>query len=252
MIIEVLQNDVGPVRVWEKPQSSEEYVIGVDVSEGKVSKDIHDPTGNKRDWSVATVLKARDAAMVAQYKSQVDTGTLAVDLYMLGYWYNEAMLAVETNSMGIGVVHMLGQAGYSNLYQPRVKPMGDVGVPDYLGIKSMGWVTTKATKPILVAAIHEALADGAWIPSRDLLRELRTIEFDENGRIGAPQGGHDDQVMSYGIALVVRQDFLGGRAGKSEELSRLDPDDAKIWRLSKKQEERELLKAREGDFYDEW
>ena len=216
MIIEVLQNDVGPVRVWEKPQSSEEYVIGVDVSEGKVSKDIHDPTGNKRDWSVATVLKARDAAMVAQYKSQVDTGTLAVDLYMLGYWYNEAMLAVETNSMGIGVVHMLGQAGYSNLYQPRVKPMGDVGVPDYLGIKSMGWVTTKATKPILIAAIH------------------------------------DDQVMSYGIALVVRQDFLGGRAGKSEELSRLDPDDAKIWRLSKKQEERELLKAREGDFYDEW
>ena len=240
MIVEPVESELGPVRVWEEPKSSEEYVIGVDVAEGKASKDIHDPSGNRRDWSVATVLRVSDGAMVCQYKSQVDSATLTTDLYMLGLWYNEAMIAVETNSMGIGVVHMLIQGGYKNIYQPKVGTMvGQMaGTPDYLGIRSMGWVTTKATKPILVAAIHEALANGNRIPSMDLIRELKTIEFDQNGRIGAPQGGHDDQMMSYGIALVVRGDYLGGRASKQDEVSRLPAEDAKIWRLAQLAEER--------------
>jgi len=248
MEITAIEAENGPVRVWEEPKPNMDYVIGADIAEGKVSKDIHDPTGNKRDWSVAFVLKVKDASIVAQYKSQVDSATLAVDLFMLGAWYNWALLAPETNSMGIGVVHMLSQAGYPNLYQPKVGPFqANTGMADYLGVRAMGWVTTKATKPILVAAIHEALANGNRIPSVSLIRELKTIEFDSNGRIGAPQGGHDDQMIAYGIALVVLQDFLGGRAGNADFKQNLPDEDARIWRLVK--EEDEKMAVEEEEFY---
>jgi phage terminase large subunit len=46
------------------------------------------------------------------------------------------------------------------------------------------------------------------INDRDTLEELLTIVRNEKGRIEAPEGGHDDQMMGLAIAHEVREQVV--------------------------------------------
>jgi phage terminase large subunit len=57
----------------------------------------------------------------------------------------------------------------------------------------------------LIAIVRESVG---VINDRDTLEELLTIVRNEKGRIEAPEGGHDDQMMGLAIAHEIREQVV--------------------------------------------
>jgi len=111
-----------------------------------------------------------------------------------------ALLVVERNNHGCGVLAHLEKAEpYDNVYASK-------GVP--------GWLTTSATKPMIVSDLGALLVEMPGLfRSKRLLEECRTFVTYANCRTGAASGAHDDCVMAFAIAQAVRKEVLG-RGGR--------------------------------------
>lgn len=239
MTVGWLKQKHGPFYLWEKPKKDSEYVIGADVAEGKAVTDDPQAGSAGRDWSAACVLEKRTGDLVAGFLDQLPSNEYAEELFSLGTWYNDAMLAVEVNSVGVSTVHALNAAEYPNMYTPE--SMKSPHWHDYSGLKGLGWVTSRTTKPVLIDAIREALVGGLKIPWDKLLGQLESMELDpKSGNPSAPYGMHDDIVMAYGIGLCVRKELLEvGKEKVDEYDSRLSADTRRIYRALAKMIERE-------------
>ena len=107
--------DEGELIVWTPPQSDREYRIGADVSEG-----IEIGTRDT-DWSVAIVLDALTYEEQAILRTRIDPDLLAWKLVSLGRWYNNAMVAVESNNHGLVSLKFLQEIHqYPNLYYDKI------------------------------------------------------------------------------------------------------------------------------------
>lgn len=233
MVVSLTPNKYGPFYVWDFPKNGKDYIVGADVAEGKAVTDDPQAGSSGRDWSAACVLERKSGDLVAGFLDQLPSNAYAEELYNIGTWYNEALVAVEVNSVGVSTVHTLNAASYPNMYMP---PDRKIGAHDYLGLK-LGWVTSRTTRPLLIDAIREALMAGFQIPWITLLEQLESMETDpRTGNPGAPYGMHDDIVMAYGIALCARQESLvDGQDRQRDYDSRLSPDTRKIFRLLAKE-----------------
>ena len=71
--------------------------------------------------------------------------------------------------------------------------------------KRFGFKTTSLTRPTILSRLIEIVREHCdTINDQDTLEELLTIIRNEKGRIEAPQGGHDDQMMGLAIAHQIR------------------------------------------------
>lgn len=179
------------LHVWKPPIPGRQYVIGADSASGI-------ETG---DFQAAEVLDLGNRQQVAEYRSTVDTGDFAAELFRLGIWYNTATLAVEKSMDGVNVLAHLAQS-YPNLYTQEVW--------DEIGqrvTRKVGWVTDQNSKRLIVNELKNAVRWGqVTIRSAMLLDEMKTYQRDELGRFNAAEGKHDDLVMAFAIAWwVARQ-----------------------------------------------
>ncbi|MBX6362207.1 MAG: hypothetical protein IRZ03_19320, partial [Acidobacterium ailaaui] len=95
----------GYLEVWRYPEGGREYFIGADVAKGLV-------TG---DYSAATVYDDQ-RNLVALWHGHIDPDLFAEELYKLGTWYNDALIAIEENNHGLTVLNKLKDR-YWNLYR---------------------------------------------------------------------------------------------------------------------------------------
>jgi hypothetical protein len=80
-------------------------------------------------------------------------------------------------------------------------------------VGEVGWLTTSASKPVLIDELEEGLRTGMVLfGSERLQRQLRAYQRDEKGRTSAPAGKHDDCVMAIGLAYQLRK-WAGVSAG---------------------------------------
>ena len=71
--------------------------------------------------------------------------------------------------------------------------------------KRFGFRTTSLTRPTIISRLVEIVRDDVdSINDKDTLEELLTIIRNEKGRIEAPEGGHDDEMMGLAIAHEIR------------------------------------------------
>lgn len=102
--------------------------------------------------------------------------------------YNVAGLLPERNSIGEPNIEMLVQAGLRILRGPDDK---------------LGFNTTATTKPDLIQRLAGALEHGGFSVPQEYADELRSYEVETlasgHPRFGAPQGRHDDRVMSLAL-----------------------------------------------------
>jgi hypothetical protein len=67
-----------------------------------------------------------------------------------------------------------------------------------------GFTMSSRTRPMVVSKFQEYLSDkGVTLQSKRLLEEMRTFIW-RNGKPEAQQGYNDDLVMSFGIAMYMR------------------------------------------------
>lgn len=185
-----ISKDDGRLRVWEEPKPGQAYIISADVSEGLTDG----------DFSCADVINHRTGAQVAQWHGKIDPDEYGVLLMALGRRYNEATLGVERNNHGLTVVTVLVNEGYPNVYAEMVpEPPGKPR-------KRFGWVTNSATRPLIIDnLVKEVREDCHGIRCAETLEEMMGFKIQNNGKMEADRGWHDDRVMSMAIGKHLRQ-----------------------------------------------
>jgi hypothetical protein len=120
---------------------------------------------------------------------------LALKLIELGRLYNDALLVVERNNHGHGVLANLRAAGYQNVFRD--------GGQD-------GWLTSVVTRPRMIENLAAVLAiKPELFQSPRLLAECRTFIRRSDGGSGGASGSHDDCVMAMAIAVAGREAAAG-------------------------------------------
>ena len=178
----------GNLSIWESPGFDQKFIIGADVA-----------LGVGQDYSAAVVLN-KERQVVAVYRdNRVDPAMFGRDLFYLGRYYNNALLAVESNSMGISTLQKLKEMKYVNLYyQTQIANLTDED-----GVR-LGFRTTSASKPAIISNLKNWIDnDEVAIWSSDIVGELRDYVSDDKGKTNASRGSTDDTVMSLAIAAEV-------------------------------------------------
>lgn len=188
--------DFSSLKVWEYPTKDKltRYVIGGDVAEGKEIA----ANGKEGDYSVLTVIRRDTNQVVARYRAHIDPDQFGDVACKLGWYYNEATIAIEVNNQGLTTVQRIRDKMYRRMY------MREKGFDEQFEepTSKMGWRTDKSSKFIMISELAKFIRDGVII-DRDTvaIREYMTYVRDENGRTNAQDGHHDDCVMATAIAV---------------------------------------------------
>ena len=176
----------GNLDIWEYPDWDSNYIVAADVA-----------LGVGQDYSCAVVLDT-DRKVIALYRDNyIDPSKFGDLLFYLGRYYNNALLTVESNSMGVATLSRLTQMNYINLYkQTKISAISkeEGQVP--------GFRTTQVTKPHIIGNLKNAVEnDDIWIASKVIIQELKDYVSTESGRTEAAPGCNDDTIMATAIAL---------------------------------------------------
>lgn len=185
----------GEWRIYEEPLDDHRYGIAADVA-----------TGSGDDFSSAHVIDLTNGRWVAEYHARVHEDVFAKDLYYTGRWFNDAIMAIETQGgYGRAVVMELrdgrkGRRPYSRLYRHR-RGIEETIDPDEKDV--FGYPVTVVTRPQLINQLEQWIREGQcpWI-TPDLDSELRT--FSRRNTRPSPralEGCNDDRVMSAAGSL---------------------------------------------------
>ena len=189
----VNDRDNGYIRIYQVPNVPEytEYCIGGDTA------------GEGSDFFSADVLDAKTGEQVATLYHQFDADLYTRQMYCLGKYYKDALIGIEANFDSYPIME-LQRLGYTKQYSRAAQDT-------YTGKteKRYGFKTTSLTRPTIISRLIEVVREHCnTIYDRGTLEELLTIIRNEKGRIEAPEGGHDDRMMSLAIAHHIREQVV--------------------------------------------
>lgn len=195
--------DPSPLKVWELPikrdpnakTEAAKYVIGVDVSEGKLNVESEK---KENDYSVIDVMRVDNNKTVARWRGHIDPDLLGNVVFQIGMFYNKALVGVEVNNHGLTTVQSLRNKSYPNLYMRETSEENQFQERTAV----MGWRTDKKTKPVIINNLGKAIREGDIIDSDVVfLSECQTYVIDDQGYTNAQEGQFDDTVIAKAIAL---------------------------------------------------
>jgi hypothetical protein len=207
----VAEDPRGSLWIWSEPDIARNYVIGADVAAGvgaraRVFSELGHQGGH--DSSAAYVIDPHRLEIVAAYRSFVDTDLYADVLWCLGWFYNHAMIGIETNGPGAAALEALRLPNSRRPGYTRIMP--NLQVRDRLmrPTRQLGWNSTEQTRQYVLSVLKGVMRSGELVcPDIRLLDECRTFinQVTPTGKVkpGAAEGAHDDQVMAAGIGVWV-------------------------------------------------
>jgi len=186
--------------VWEIPDYSRSYMVVADVARG-----------DGADYSACHVLDVETVTQVAEYKGKLSPKEFGNVLVGLSSEYNDALLVVENASMGWSTIEQILEREYRNLYySPKSENMTVESYMSKFENNQLvpGFIMSMKTRPLVVAKMTEYIRERlVIIKSKRLLEELRVFIW-KNGRAEAQSGYNDDLIMSFCIALYIRDTAL--------------------------------------------
>lgn len=162
------------LKIYKEPIPDHVYISVVDASEGTA-----------RDYSTISIIDITETPMeqVATYRDNTIEPTLFPRIINeLSLKYNEALLIVESNSVGSMILHdLMNNIEYNNIYSDdNIHP----------GIR-----TTKKTKSVGCSRFKEIIENkGLKINDYDTFKEMSNFVFYAGGFKAKP-GNHDDLIM---------------------------------------------------------
>jgi hypothetical protein len=177
----VAQRMHGDLRIWLRPLADRKYLVAVDPAGG----------GVEGDYTAMQVIDSQSGLQCAEMQAHLTTLETAREAAALAREYNGALLVVERNNHGSGVLaHLEGVCRYENLYR---------------NTGGTGFLTNSLSRPAILGNLDAVLVETpTTFNSERLLRECRTFVRQANGRTAAQAGEHDDCLMAMAIALEVR------------------------------------------------
>ena len=186
-------------RVWEWPRPDGSYLITADACGGLGAK----------DFAYAAVIERGSWEQVAALHGRIPPVELAENLRAAGSIYRgtdgrPALLAPEANNHGQAVIATLREQGYPSIWSPESFDKRKLA-----SASQLGWMTSVKSKANAVASLAACLSDGDFtirdsraITEMELYQQL-TNDKTFNSRFEAPEGQHDDCVMTFGMAAAI-------------------------------------------------
>lgn len=199
--------------IWAKPDSakiSNRYLVIVDI--GGKSPDA--------DWSVIRVLDRYwliDGGIpeyIFTCKIHLDPDLVAWKAMQIAAWYNNALLAVESNYFesrseektadhSITVLNIIAEH-YDNVYTRTHPEKIRENAPVHYGFHM-----NKQTKPLVYSYLLKACRHTGFIErDKRAVDEYKTLETDTRGRINAVEGAHDDIADPSAIGLYISEEEM--------------------------------------------
>ena len=206
----------GRLYIWEMPEEGETYYIGADVAHGHKGG----------DFSAAPIIRighpGEPDVQVAEWHGWISPTPFGCVLAALGYFYNEAQIAVECNDVGILTDQVLfRELDYPNVFRWKHYDKIKNFQSDFLG-----WYTNSKTRDMIIAKLREAIDDHTLvIRSTETIEELIDFAQEEVGARFEGQSGNDDRAMSLMICRFCAHDSDYGQQAASAP--RMTPEEKK-------------------------
>lgn len=202
--IEFIDDDKGYIDIYEEPKEGHPYVLGGDTA------------GDGSDYFTGLVIDNSNSKQIAKLRhNKIDEDEYSRQIYCLGTYYNNALVGLE-NNYSTYPTKKLKEYDYPKMYIREVED----NIPEVIQDK-YGFLTTKATRPIILAMLKEIFRDNiSYINDLDVLYEGLVFIKNEKGRAEAEQGKHDDLIMGLAITYYIRtqQSFIVRKIEKEEKI----------------------------------
>ena len=175
----------GLLDIYNEPDPLAFYIAGCDTSEGKVDG----------DKSSVVLLNCRTFTVDAEYNGLLEPDILAGHLKTWAEMYNTALAVVEINNHGLALMNEL-KLIYNNIYHRKTF---DKQSNEWK--ETIGWQTSAKSKPILISNLAKALREGLAIHSYEIVNELLSFIYQDDGTTSASEGKKDDRVISTALAV---------------------------------------------------
>lgn len=194
--IEFVEKENGFITLHEEPKTKvddggnvialEPYALGGDTA------------GDGIDYFTAKVRSNIDKRVVATLQKQkMDEDEYALQIYCLGRYYHDALIAIE-NNYSRAPTRLLEDLHYPNLYtRTKTDDKTRTTTNEY------GFNTTSKTRPIIISSLVTLMRE---MPEneRDINTLLEMLTFVKvNGKQQAQDGKHDDLVIASAISNFI-------------------------------------------------
>ena len=181
------ESENGAITLYELPEEGVPYVLGGDTA------------GEGSDYFTAIVINNATGRIAAVLRRQYSEPEYVRQIYALGRFYNDALVAIETNFSTYPVMK-LQELEYPNQY---AREREDTYTRQMK--KSYGFRTDKQSRPRAIANLVDVFSTHPeWFTDRELLEEMLVFCYNEDHRPEALAGKHDDLVMGAAITYAVR------------------------------------------------
>lgn len=181
------ERETGAITLYELPEEGVPYVLGGDTA------------GEGSDYFTAIVIDNVSGRIAAKLRQKYSEPEYVRQIYALGRFYNDALVAIETNFSTYPVMK-LQEMEYPNQYS---REREDTYTRQMR--KSYGFRTDRQSRPRAIANLVEVFSSHPeWFTDRELLEEMLTFCYNEDHRPEALAGKHDDLVMGAAITYEVR------------------------------------------------
>lgn len=186
--IKLVEDTNGFVTIYEQPQANYPYIVGGDIAEGGA------------DFSAGQVENNVTCNQAAVWHGHLDTDLYSKQMYCLGKYYNDALLAIEAN-FDLHPQKELPRLGYKKLFKREV-------IDEITKQKQhkFGFMTTSVTRPVIIAKTVEFVRDNIeLINDIPTLDEMLRFVRNNDGKPEAMEGYHDDLVLAKAICRAARE-----------------------------------------------
>lgn len=181
------ESETGAITLYELPEEGVPYVLGGDTA------------GEGSDYFTAIVIDNVSGRIAAKLRQKYSEPEYVRQIYALGRFYNDALVAIETNFSTYPVMK-LQEMEYPNQYS---REREDTYTRQMR--KSYGFRTDRQSRPRAIANLVEVFSSHPeWFTDRELLEEMLTFCYNEDHRPEALAGKHDDLVMAAAICYAAR------------------------------------------------
>jgi len=204
---------VAGYRQYAEPQKYHIYAMGVDTASGS-------PSGDYSTWCVLDITDKLKPVCVSTFYGRLSPSEFGARVLKEAKRF-DALVCPEANTYGLSIIEYLIEKSYANLYRrTKFDKMAN------RWREELGFVTTVATRPVLLSRLHRFISDKSLAINDDRMKaEINTFIYNAKGKPEAERGRHDDMVFAWALALaaidqidVVRDDVMSKRPDSITDL----------------------------------
>lgn len=185
--IKFIENPIGMIKIYEQVKPGGFYVLGGDTA------------GDGSDYNTGTCLDNTTGKRVATVRTQINSDIYTYQMYCLGKYYNNAMIAIEVNFNTFPVIE-LKRLQYPNQYKREEYDSISKKIQE-----KFGWRTDRNTRPLIISEEQAMIRDHIELfVDITMILECLSFVYDEDMRPDAMEGKHDDLLFSDMIAQATR------------------------------------------------